>query len=77
MLNKTLVGLVVNLPDSSSTGVVLDATRQGKDLYKATIVCNNGDLLVAQFKTNSIRVGEEIEYIDYSFFSPRDIAKLL
>lgn len=77
MLNKTLWGLVVGLPDSSGTGVVLDATRQGKGLYKATIVCNNGDLLVAQFKTNSIRIGEEIEYIDYSFFSPRDIAKLL
>ena len=77
MLNKTLWGLVVGLPDSSGTGVVLDATRQGKGLYKATIVCNNGDLLVAQFKTNSIRIGEDIEYIDYSFFSPRDIVKLL
>lgn len=71
------MGLVVNLPDCSGTGVVLDATRQGKGLYKATIVCDNGDLMIAQFKTNSIRIGEDIEYIDYSSFSPRDIAKLL
>lgn len=77
MLNKTLMGLVVGLPDSQGTGVVMDATRQGRNIYKATIVCDNGDLLIAQFKTNAVKIGEDIEYLDYSFFDAKQIATLL
>lgn len=77
MLNKTLNGLVVELPDSSGNGVVLDATKQGVDLYKATIVCDNGDIMIAQFKTDSIKVGENITYIDYYGYNPNEISKLL
>ena len=77
MLNKTLMGLVVGLPDSQGTGVVMDATRQGRNIYKATIVCDNGDLLIAQFKTNATEIGEDIEYLDYSLFDAKQIATLL
>ena len=77
MLNKTLMGLVVGLPDSQGTGVVMDATRQGRNIYKATIVCDNGDVMIAQFKTDSIKVGENITYIDYYGYNPNEISKLL
>lgn len=76
-LSKTLNGLVVELLDCSGIGVVLDATKQGKNLYKATIVCDNGDVIIAQFKNNSIKVGEDITYIDYFRYNPKEIAKLL
>ena len=77
MLNKTLVGLVVELPVSSGSGVVLDATRQGKDLYKATIITNDGAVLIAQFRANSTNVGEDITYVDYHGYYPNEISKLL
>lgn len=76
-LNETLRGLVVELPDHNGIGVVLDATRQGKHLYKATVVCDNGDIMIAQFTNLSLKVGETLDYIDYTFFEVSRVAEYL
>ena len=76
-LSRTLNGLVVELPDGSGSGVVVDATKQGSNLYKVTIITNDGAVLIAQFRANSSNVGEDITYVDYYGYYPNEISKLL
>lgn len=77
MLRDTLKGLVIELPELAGVGIVIDATRQRKDLYKATVVCNDGRICILQFESKSQKVGEIINPIDYSFYDTTAIALIL
>lgn len=77
MLNKTLKGLVIELPEQKGFGVIIDATKQGKELYKATVVCESREICILQFKTASEKIGEIIKPIDYAFYDSNEIASIL
>ena len=69
MIKETLRGLVVDLPCDEGTGVILHATRQRQGLYLATILDRSGNVWIAQFRSLTTNIGENIEYIDYIKFS--------
>lgn len=78
-LNRTnLTGLVVNLPDSpDEIGVVLDATKYRKNLYKMTILSKDNYILIAKVKLNAPEINEPIEYIDFHAYNTLQIANSL
>ena len=60
----SLIGLVVNLPESTQIGVVLDATRIRGSLYKATILGEDASLYLVKFILNVPEVDQPVEYTD-------------
>lgn len=69
MIKETLRGLVVDLPLDGGTGVVLHAIRQRQSIYLATIMDKEGNVWIAQFRSLTTNIGENIEYLDYTKFS--------
>ena len=77
MKQKSLIGLVVQLPDCEGTGVILDCTRQRKNLYKGTIIMCTGEVMIARFNINKLGVNEPITYKEYHVYNPKQIGGLL
>lgn len=77
MRQKSLVGLVVQLPNSDHTGVIIDATRQRENLYKGTIIMYTGEVMIARFNLNAPEANEPINYKEWHIYSPRQIGGLL
>lgn len=77
MKQKSLVGLVVQLPDSEGTGVIIDATRQRENLYKGTIIMYTGEVMIARFNVNAPEINEPITYKEWHIYSPKHIGGLL
>ena len=78
-LNRTnLTGFVVNLPDSlNEVGVILDATKYCKNLYKMTILSKDNYIIIAKVKCNTPEINEPIEYIDFHAYNALQIANTL
>lgn len=72
--HSSIQGLVVNLPEGPRIGVIIDATKQRDNLYKATVVCSDATIMIAQFRLNASETGEQVQYIDYTFY---DFDKIL
>ena len=48
---EIIPGLVIELPEEPGhNGVILDTTRLNKEWYKATVLCEDGDILVCKLK---------------------------
>lgn len=77
MRQKSLVGLVVQLPNSTHTGVIIDATRQRENLYKGTIVMHTGEVMIARFSVNKPEIDEPINYKEWHIYNPKHIGGLL
>ena len=77
MKQQTLIGLVVRLPESEHTGVIIDATRQCKNFYKCTIVMCTGEVMIARFSVNAPEVNEPINYKEWHIYNPQHIGGLL
>ena len=77
MLNRENIGLLIELPDNAGIGAVVDCTKQGKNLYKATVICKNEDICVLQFRSESLKFGEIIKPVDWSFFDTKKLKKAL
>lgn len=77
MRQKSLVGLVVQLPDSEGNGVIIDATRQRENLYKGTIVMYTGEIMIARFNVNKPEIDEPINYKEWHIYNPKHIGGLL
>ena len=77
MKQKSLVGLVVQLPDMEGNGVIIDATRQRENLYKGTIVMSTGEVMIARFSANAIEIDEPISYKEWHIYNPKHIGGLL
>ena len=77
MKQKSLVGLVVQLPDSEGTGVIIDTTRQRENLYKGTIVMCTGEVMIARFRVNEPEIDEPIDYKEWHIYNPKHIGGLL
>ena len=69
---KIIPGLVIELPEEPGrVGVILNTTRLNKDWYKATILCQDGDVLVIKLKLQ-----ENGEYFDWKDSTRYDSAGL-
>ena len=77
MKQKSLVGVVVQLPDCEGTGVILDYTRQRENLYKCTIITNTGEVMIARFILNKPEINEPITYKECHLYNPKEIGGLL
>lgn len=77
MKQKSLVGLVVQLPDNEGNGVIIDSTRQRENLYKGTIVMSTGEIMIARFSVNEPEIGEPINYKEWHLYNPKHIGGLL
>lgn len=77
MRQKSLVGLVVQLPDSEGNGVIIDARRQRENLYKGTIVMHTGEIMIARFNVNKPEIDEPINYKEWHIYNPKHIGGLL
>lgn len=77
MKQKSLIGLVVQLPDPEHTGVIIDATRQRENLYKGTIIMHTGEVMIARFKLNKPEIDVPIDYIEWHIYNPNYIGGLL
>lgn len=77
MRQKSLVGLVVQLPDSEGNGVIIDATRQRSNLYKGTIIMCTGEVMIARFSVNKPEIDEPINYKEWHIYNPKHIGGLL
>ena len=77
MKQKSLIGLVVQLPESEHTGVIIDATRQRENLYKGTIIMHTGEVMIARFNVNKPEINEHITYKEYHIYNPKHIGGLL
>lgn len=67
-----VIGLVVNLPESTQTGVVLDAVKLRGNLYKATIIGADAVLYIVKFRLNAPEIDQPIEYVDivHEYYTP-------
>ena len=78
MINNDLVGLVVNLPEGhEGLGVVINAIKQNKTTYQATIVTSKCDTMIAQMRIDAIGIGNDVKYLDYVMFDTIGLAKRL
>ena len=77
MKQKSLIGLVVQLPGSGKAGVIIDATRQRENLYKGTIIMYTGEVMIARFSVNKLEIDEPIEYKEWHIYNPKHIGGLL
>lgn len=77
MKQKSLVGMVVQLPECEGTGVILDYTRQRENLYKGTIIMHTGEVMIARFTLNKPEVDEPINYKEYHIYNPKHIGEIL
>ena len=77
MKQKSLVGLVVQLPNSDHTGVIIDASRQRENLYKGTIIMYTGEVMIARFNLNAPEIDEPINYKEWNIYNPKHIGGLL
>ena len=77
MKQNSLVGMVVQLPESGHTGVIIDATRQRYNLYKGTIIMCTGEVMIARFSVNKPEINEPITYKEYHIYNPKHIGGLL
>ena len=77
MKQKSLIGLVVQLPNSEKVGVIIDATRQRENLYKGTIIMYTGEVMIARFSVNKPEIDEPIEYKEWHVYNPKHIGGLL
>jgi hypothetical protein len=77
MKQKSLIGMVVQLPNCEGTGVILDCTRQRENLYKGTIIISTGEVMIARFTLNKPEVNEPINYKEYHIYNPKNIGGLL
>ena len=75
MLNDTLKGLIVTLPDTG-VGVVISSTRQGSDLYKLTAVSNTGLVYVMQAIIDDCFPRENVTCKDYVVYDPQELASI-
>ena len=77
MKQKSLVGLVVQLPEHEGNGVIIDATRQRENFYKGTIVMYTGEVMIARFSVNAPEIDEPINYKEWHIYNPKHIGGLL
>lgn len=70
--SNPLIGLVVNLPESTGAGVILDSARIRGSLYKATIL-GKMNIYVAKFHLNAPEVNEPVEYVDWHCYDIESI----
>ena len=78
MIKKNLVGLVVNLPEGhEGIGVVINAIKQNKTTYQATLITSKGDSMIAQMRIDAIGIGNDVKYLDYTVFDTVALAKRL
>ena len=77
MRQKSLVGLVVQLPNSDHIGVIIDATRQRENLYKGTIIMYTGEVMIARFYLNAPEIDVPINYKEWHIYDPKHIGGLL
>ena len=77
MKQKSLVGLVVQLPEHEGNGIIIDATRQRENLYKGTIVMYTGEVMVARFSINKPEINEPINYKEWHIYNPEYIGGFL
>ena len=78
MIRNDLVGLVVNLPEGQEgLGVVINAIKQNKTTYLATVVISTGETMIAQMRINAVGIGENVDYLDYTVFDTVGLAKRL
>ena len=77
MKQNSLVGMVVQLPESEHTGVIIDATRQRDNLYKGTIIMYTGEVMIARFSVNEPEIGEPINCKEWHIYNPKHIGGLL
>lgn len=77
MKQESLIGLVVQLPDSEKAGVIIDATRQRENLYKGTIIMYTGEVMIARFSVNKPEIDEPIDYKEWHIYNPKHIGGLL
>ena len=77
MKQNSLVGMVVQLPESEHTGVIIDATRQRYNLYKGTIIMYTGEVMIARFSVNAQKINEPINYKEWHIYNPKHIGGLL
>ena len=77
MKQKSLIGLVVQLPGSEKAGVIIDATRQRENLYKGTIIMYTGEVMIARFSVNKPEIDEPIDYKEWHIYNPKHIGGLL
>ena len=74
--SKPLNGLIVNVPESTELGVVVEASKIRGNLYKATIISKT-EVIIAKFKLNAPETKEPAEYIDWHAYRLEAIAKCL
>ena len=77
MKQNSLVGMVVQLPESEHTGVIIDVTRQRDNLYKGTIIMYTGEVMIARFSVNEPEIGEPINCKEWHIYNPKHIGGLL
>lgn len=74
--SNPLIGLVVNLPESTEAGVVVDFSKIRGNLYKATIL-GKVNIYVAKFHLNAPEVNEPVEYVDWNCYDIENIQNCL
>jgi len=77
MKQKSLVGLVVQLPEREGNGVIIDVTRHRSNLYKGTIIMCTGEVMIARFSVNEPEIDEPINYKEWHIYNPKHIGGLL